>query len=356
MKYYFIKIKMGCYNSNIKNDKKIDNKKEGDAQYTPQKYLKDHSVPVHYDSMKYILKQMKSSICKINYKDSYGTGFFCVIPFPNMNNLLPVLITNSHVLGSNELQAGKEIEFTMNDDKYSYKILIYKNRKVYSNTKPFDVSIIEMKIEDYNILKSIFLEVDENMFQNNNYYENYKQKSAYLIHYPNGKKMEYSSGVIKNISLDNYNIQHYCPSEKGSSGSPIINLTNYKVIGIHKGTKEDKNWNLGTLIKGPIDDFNKMFKNEVKEKIFVKIFNIIEIKKDEMSIYFITNIREANCLVKCFATDKFVTVEEKFYEEYPMFRETNNIFVCNGSQITRFITLKENRIKDGDCVVVITVE
>ena len=168
--------------------------------------------------------------------------------------------------------------------------------------------------------------------------------------------MEYSSGVIKNISLDNYNIQHYCPSEKGSSGSPIINLTNYKVIGIHKGAKEDKNWNLGTLIKGPIDEFNKMFKNEVKEKIFVKIFNIIEIKKDEMSINFITHDRGANCLVKCFATDKFVTVEEKFYEEYPMFGETNNDFLCRGSQITRFRTLKENRIKDGDFIMVITVE
>ena len=196
------------------------------------------------------------------------------------------------------------------------------------------------------------------MFKNNNYYENYKQKSAYLIHYPNGKKMEYSSGVIKNISLDNYNIQHYCPSEKGSSGSPIINLTNYKVIGIHKGAKENKNWNLGTLIKGPIDDFNKMFENdkENEEKIFVKIFNINEIKKDAMSIRFITPERDANCLVKCFATDKFVTVEEKFYEEYPMFRETNNIFLCNGSKITRFRTLKENRIEDGDIIIVITVE
>ena len=349
---------MGCSNSNIKNDKKLDNKKEDDAQYTPQKYLKDHSDPVHYDSMKYILKQMESSICKINCKDSNGSGFFCVIPFPNMNNLLPVLFTNNHVLGSNDLQAGKEIEFTMNDDKYSYKILIDKNRKVYSNTKPFDVSIIEMKKKDGNVLRSIFLEVDDNMFKNNNYYENYKQKSAYLIHYPNGKKMEYSSGVIKNISLDNYNIQHYCPSEKGSSGSPIINLTNYKVIGIHKGAKENKNWNLGTLIKGPIDDFNKMFENdrENKEKIFVKIFNINEIKKDSMSIRFITPEGDANCLVKCFATDKFVTVEEKFYEEYPMFRETNNIFLCNGSKITRFRTLKENRINDGDIIMVIIAE
>ena len=75
-----------------------------------------------------------------------------------------------------------------------------------------------------------------------------------------------------------------------------------------------------------------------------------------MSIRFITPERDANCLVKCFATDKFVTVEEKFYEEYPMFRETNNGFLCRGSQITRFRTLKENRIQDGDIILVIVVE
>ena len=61
--------------------------------------------------------------------------------------------------------------------------------------------------------------------------------------------MEYSSGAIKNISLDNYNIQHYCPSEKGSIGSPIINLTNYKVIGIHQSYDKVKNINIGANIK-----------------------------------------------------------------------------------------------------------
>jgi hypothetical protein len=43
----------------------------------------------------------------------------------------------------------------MNDDKYSYKILIYKDRKVYTNAKPFDISIIEMKKEDENISRSM---------------------------------------------------------------------------------------------------------------------------------------------------------------------------------------------------------
>ena len=75
------------------------------------------------------------------------------------------------------------------------------------------------------------------------------------------KKMEYSPGAIKNISLDTYIIEHFCQSEKGSSGSPIINLSNYKVIGMHKDPKKKSNFNLGTLIKGPIKEFNELYIN-----------------------------------------------------------------------------------------------
>ena len=114
------------------------------------------------------------------------------------------------------------------------------------------------------------------MFNNDNY-NIYNQKSVYLVHYPKGKKMEYSPGAIKNISLDNYNIEHYCPSEKGSSGCPIINLLNYKVIGIHKGSKEKSNFNLGTLIKGPIKEFNELYNVNEIIKNYVKLFKINKI-------------------------------------------------------------------------------
>ena len=38
---------------------------DDDEQYIPQKKLKNHSNPVLYKSMKYIIKQMETSICKI---------------------------------------------------------------------------------------------------------------------------------------------------------------------------------------------------------------------------------------------------------------------------------------------------
>ena len=55
------------------------------------------------------------------------------------------------------------------------------------------------------------------------------------------------------------------------SGSPIINLINFKVIGVHKGRSEKKNINYGTFIKGPIDAFNKKFYVNQTNPMTIKI-------------------------------------------------------------------------------------
>ena len=43
------------------------------------------------------IKQMNKSICKIDNENSTGTGFLCLIPFPDSLSLLRVLITCNHV-------------------------------------------------------------------------------------------------------------------------------------------------------------------------------------------------------------------------------------------------------------------
>ena len=53
---------------------------------------------ISYESSKRIIKQMEKNICKIKIGNEQGTGFFCKIPFPNKDNMLPVLITNNHVI------------------------------------------------------------------------------------------------------------------------------------------------------------------------------------------------------------------------------------------------------------------
>ena len=70
--------------------------------------------------------------------------------------------------------------------------------------------------------------------------------------------MKLSCEIINKIYEDGYTIQHYCDSDVGSSGGPLLNSIDYKVIGIHiGGGKGNQQFNLGTLIKEPIEDFKR---------------------------------------------------------------------------------------------------
>ena len=98
--------------------------------------------------------------------------------------------------------------------------------------------------------------------------------------------------MIKNINEDDgkKTIYHLCDSSGGSSGSPIINKSNFQVIGIHKGAPPGaQNYNLGTFLKEPIEAFieeikrnnnnnkyNKDKNNHFKENEKVEMNKIIE--------------------------------------------------------------------------------
>ena len=54
-----------------------------------------------------------------------------------------------------------------------------------------------------------------------------------------------------------------------------------------------------------------------------------------------------NYSVVCAKTDTFAEAEEKFYKEFPELRNTNNTYLVNGNQVSRFKTIEENKIKNG---------
>ena len=76
---------------------------------------------IPYENIEEILNQMNKNICMIKTENGkQGTGFFCKIPFPNKENLLPVLMTNNHIINQ-DLLLGKNKIITL---------LIKKNPKV----------------------------------------------------------------------------------------------------------------------------------------------------------------------------------------------------------------------------------
>ena len=145
----------------------------------------------------------------------------------------------------------------MNNNKINKQIIIDESRITYTSKK-YDITIIEIKEKD-GINKDSFLEIDNQIF-NNNPNEYFRDKPVYLLHYQKGYEIKRADGTIKYID-EKDNIQYYINSESGSSGGSIINLKNFKVIGIHKGAaKEGKNWNIGTLLKGPVEELKNIIK------------------------------------------------------------------------------------------------
>ena len=173
---------------------------------------------------------------------------------------MKVLMTNNHVLNVNAIKPGETIKFSINNDNKYYNISFDKSRRTYTN-KSYDVTIIEIKEED-KINEISFFDLDKQIYKENSN-EIFRNKQIYLLHYPKGTEMEISLGVIKTLSKDNQKIEHLCDTSGGSSGSPLINKDNFQVIGIHKGGAEGaKNYNLGTLLKKPIEQF----KQEIQKK------------------------------------------------------------------------------------------
>ena len=218
--------------------------------------------PINMANTERILNQMKNCICKIKIENIKATGFFCKIPNINKN----FLMTNYHVIDEIYINKNKEIPLLLNDNKTIFIIDLNKKREKYFN-KEYDITLIEIK-EDEKIRK--YLELDDNLF-NDNEKIYYRKKSIYILHYIFGKKICVSYGILQ--SIYNYDITHSCSTDKGSSGSPIINLENNKVIGIHTEGFANFNFNKGTILKYPLNDFIKKY-NENKNNSSIDEINI----------------------------------------------------------------------------------
>jgi len=211
-----------------------------------EKMIKNSVDPVNLSGTKTILNQMTNCICKIKVNSNFGTGFFCKIPYENKN--INVLMTNYHIIDDNYYQQNKEIYLFLNDEKELKIIKLNRSRKTYFN-KDYDIAMIEL-LENDNI--NNYLELDDNLFKDG-IKAYYKDISIYILHYPFGKQASVSYGI--SIDIINNEINHICSTEHGSSGSPILNLSNNKIIGIHKQRSIRDNFNIGVLLKFPINDF-----------------------------------------------------------------------------------------------------
>ena len=292
---------MGSSSSNEKKKKKLlEERNKKDNEKMEKTYIKEvfieNSKDLTKEQLEKLTSQMTHSLCKIYNNDKgCGTGFFCSINYSKKEPPLKALITNNHVLDINDIHPDKTIKITINDCVISRTIEIGGKRKIYTNVD-YDITIIEIKPTD--LLEFIkYLEIDEKVFEEN---IERKNKSVYIIRYPGNKTNSSNSHGQMTISEDLIQIDHKCSTEPGSSGSPILDLSTFKVLGIHKGHNQSKTSNLGTFLKKPIEEFIKFNKEGILDNYdrLKKTVRVItkeeEKKKNEIKIKLKINKNDIN--------------------------------------------------------------
>ena len=108
---------------------------------------------ISYNCSKNIIEQMEKNIFKIKIGLEQGRGFFCKIPFPTKENLLPVLITNNHVINENILYKKDEIiNINIKNEENIKKINLNTEKLIFqwipkNKIKPYINCFIFLKIK-----------------------------------------------------------------------------------------------------------------------------------------------------------------------------------------------------------------
>ena len=107
---------------------------------------------------------------------------------------------------------------------------------------------------------------------------------------------------------------------------------------------------------GDRENFSKII--SLLEELKIKDKKINELEKGEnfMPIIFTSVDSKIHYAFICKNTDKFNIIENKLYEVYPEYQETENFFTVNGNKIIKSKTMEENNIKYSDIIILNTYE
>jgi len=259
------------------------------------------------------LLSKENSMCKVKFKRNIngklenctGSGFFLKINNYKEIPFKKCLITNHHVVK----EAGVDDEIRIQYQNKGKVIEITKKgkeRKVFTDEK-LDYSLIEIFDDDDF---EYFFRIDQDIIKNDQTV--FKDHDIFILQYPNGNELSFSLGKV--LSIDNQKIRHNCPTNLGSSGSPIISRSsNESIIGLHYGGEKIYNFNLATPILTILDDINekiKRKKSNINNNITNYIIAEIEIKKELIN----QDIRIINSFEQIVKESKNFTYRKDYYK------------------------------------------
>ena len=308
-------------------------------------------------------KTMKS-ICKVIIEDEkgnatgFGTGFFIRI-----SDSLKYLFSNYHVISSDL----KEIKIYIWNQKCM--IINFDERDMKYFKDPIDITIIQIKESDILYKDIEFLDYDSNY--KNKGYMIYKNVDVFSIEHPFGQIAACASGKI--IKINGNEFEHDIPTEKGSSGSPIIllslNLNLIQVIGIHKNANYSKKINGGSFIGVIINEINNNLNKIQNEYLIEEIKKSIDKDSNNNSIVNISSCQinnaeiDSNYIISEIIIDKETEIQIiNSYEEqdnneikYNLCKRMDRIFISSSDKLKEELKnekeIKECEIKINDKLI-----
>ena len=225
--------------------KKTSSNTNKDSIYIKENKIEGHGKPMPLKQLKDIIKKGENAMVKIKYIEVKGTGFFFKQNIPSIKyNNKYFLMTNNHVLNKDFFNNNTHLEI---EHKNKQIIIPLNNRIKYTNEE-LDFTIIEILPTDDFFSEIKFFFTIDNYIMSNNSESKYLKKDICIFQYTNGEELSFDKGEIK--SINDYEIKHLVSTEPGSSGSPILLLNDFTIIGIHQaGGNENKEDNKGIFMK-----------------------------------------------------------------------------------------------------------
>ncbi len=123
-------------------------------------------------------------------------------------------------------------------------------------------------------------------------------------------------------------------------------------LNIQLKNKDNNIISLNNQLSNKINELNNI-KNRVNNNND-DLVNFINPGEKTIAVLFISSDEKIQYVISCKNTTPFIRIEEKLYEEYPEYKETDNIFLHGGTVIKRFKTVQENHIKSGKAIILHT--
>ena len=75
-----------------------------------------------------------------------------------------------------------------------------------------------------------------------------------------------------------------------------------------------------------------------------------------MAVVFVSLDNNINYPMACRKTDIFKNIEKKFYHEFPTLKSKKIYFVANGNIVNSSYTIEQNKIENGNTILINEIE